>query len=256
LTLTPPEAVELHLQEQQEDVMARSATAPAVERSAAPGAASEAAPGANSAALDFKKRLSPLFRPPRQPVMVDVPELGYLMIDGEGAPEENANTPTTEFQQSFQVLFPIIYTAKFALKPEGVIIPVMPLEALWFTDDEGGFDMNVPPEGWRWRVMMIVSDDFTPEVFERSVAEVRRKKGDLPLLGKLRYERWREGRSAQVMHVGPYSEERPTIERLHAFIAAGGCTQRGAHHEIYLGDPRRADPPKLKTALRQPVGDK
>ena len=85
------------------------------------------------------------------------------------------------------------------------------------------------------------------------VAEVRRKKGDSDALSRLRFERWREGRCAQIMHVGPYAEERPTIERLHAFIAAQGLRQRGAHHEIYLGDPRRADPAKLKTVLRQPV---
>jgi hypothetical protein len=100
---------------------------------------------------------------------------------------------------------------------------------------------------------MATSDVVTPEVFESALVEVRRKKGDSEALGRLRLERWREGRSAQVMHVGPYSEERPTIERLHAFIAAQGCKPRGAHHEIYLGDPRRADPAKLKTVLRQPV---
>jgi hypothetical protein len=131
----------------------------------------------------------------------------------------------------------------------------MPLEALWFTAADGSFDMNVPAEKWRWRVLMIASDDVTPEVFDRAVAEVRRKKGDSPALGRLRFERWREGRSAQVMHIGPYSEERPTIERLHAFIAAQGSQPRGAHHEIYLGDPRRADPAKLKTVLRQPVSE-
>ncbi len=101
--------------------------------------------------------------------------------------------------------------------------------------------------------MIAVSDDVTPAVFEDAVAEVRRKKGDSPALGKLRFERWREGRCAQVMHIGPYSEERSTIERLHAFIAAQGLRMRGAHHEIYMGDPRQSDPAKLKTVLRQPV---
>jgi len=90
-------------------------------------------------------------------------------------------------------------------------------------------------------------------VFDEAVADVRRKKGDSDQLTRLRFERWREGRCAQVMHVGPCSEERPTIERLQAFIAARGLKPRGAHHEIYLGDPRRGDPAKLKTALRQPV---
>jgi hypothetical protein len=205
---------------------------------------------------DLKKMLAPLYRPPRDPILVDVPELGYLMIDGHGAPDEGAQYPTTDFQKAFAALFPVIYTIKFALKPAGVVVPLMPLEALWFTNADGSFDMNVPPENWDWRVLMAVSDDVTPAVFADAVAEVRRKKGDSDSLSRLRLERWREGRCAQVMHVGPYSEERPTIERLHAFIAAGGCRPRGAHHEIYLGDPRRGDPAKLKTVLRQPVTER
>ena len=229
--------------------LARGAAEPAAKRASRRTADRAATP----AVPDFKKRLLPLFRPPRNPVLVDVPELAYLMIDGKGAPEENAEYPTTEFQQSFAALFPVVYTAKFRLKREGAIMPIMPLEALWFTGADGSFDVNVAPEQWGWRVLMIVSDDFTPQIFEETVAEVRRKKGDSEMLGRLRLERWHEGRSAQVMHVGPYAEERPTIEGLYAFIAEQGLRRRGAHHEIYLGDPRLADPSKLKTVLRQPV---
>jgi hypothetical protein len=204
-------------------------------------------------APDLKKALAPLFRPPREPVLVDIPELGYLMVDGEGAPEETATQPSTEFQASFQALFPVAYTMKFRLKREGSIMPIMPLEALWWTGPDASFDMNVPPEKWHWRVLMIASDEVTQTVFDEAVTEVRRKKGDTEALSKLRLERWREGRCAQVMHIGPYAEERPTIEQLHAFIAAQGLRRRGAHHEIYLGDPRQTDPAKLKTVLRQPV---
>ena len=208
---------------------------------------------ASASGSELKKALSPFFSPPRDPVLVDVPELGYLMIDGHGAPEESATQPSTEFQQSFQAIFPVVYTIKFRLKRDGLIMPILPLEALWFTGPDGGFDMNVPPEQWGWRVLMTVSHDVTPQIFDEAVAEVRRKKGDSDALGLLCFERWREGRCAQIMHIGPYAEERPTIERLHAFIAEQGLRQRGAHHEIYLGDPRRGDPAKLKTVLRQPV---
>jgi hypothetical protein len=208
---------------------------------------------ADMAAPDLKKTLAPLFNPPRQPVLVDVPELGYLMIDGKGAPDEGAEYPTTDFQQAFAALFPVVYTIKFGLKRRGLVMPVLPLEALWFTGGDGGFDMNVPQDQWGWRAMLAVSDDVTPAIFEDAVAAVRAKKGNSSQLDRLRFERWREGRCAQVMHVGPYSAERPTIEGLHAFIAGQGLKQRGAHHEIYLGDPRRADPAKLKTVLRQPV---
>ena len=186
-------------------------------------------------------------------MVVDVPELGYLMIDGKGAPDEGAEYPTTDFQQAFAALFPVVYTIKFRLKRDGLVMPILPLEALWFTGGDGGFDMNVPQEQWGWRAMLAVSDDVTPAVFADAVAEVRTKKGDSPQLERLRFERWREGRCAQVMHIGPYSEEKPTIEGLHAFIAAEGLRMRGSHHEIYLGDPRRADPAKLKTVVRQPV---
>ncbi len=206
-----------------------------------------------TAASDLRKQLAPLFNPPRDPVLVDVPELGYLMIDGKGAPEEDAEQPTTDFQKAFAALFPVVYTIKFRLKRDGLAMPVLPLEALWFTGDDEAFDMNVAPERWGWRALIAVSDDVTPPVFKEAVAEVRRKKGDSDQLARLRFERWREGRCAQVMHIGPYSEERPTIERLHAFIAAQGYEPRGAHHEIYLGDPRRTGPAKLKTVLRQPV---
>jgi hypothetical protein len=208
---------------------------------------------ADSATPDLKKMLAPFFNPPREPVLVDVPELGYLMIDGKGAPDEGAEYPTTDFQQAFAALFPVVYTIKFGLKRSGLVMPILPLEALWFTGGDGGFDMNVPQEQWGWRAMLAVSDDVTPAIFEDAVAAVRAKKGNSSQLERLRFERWREGRCAQVMHIGPYSEERPTIEGLHAFIAGQGLRMRGAHHEIYLGDPRRADPAKLKTVLRQPV---
>ena len=235
--------------------MATTAARPSGRPSGSPSATPSATPSAAPAVPDLKKRLAPLFNPPRDPVLVDLPELGCLMIDGKGAPDEGAKEPTTDFQRAFAALFPVVYTIKFRLKRDGLAMPILPLEALWFTGPDEGFDMNVPPEQWGWRVLMIVSDDVTPQVFDEAVAEVRRKKGDSDALAKLRFERWREGRCAQIMHVGPYSEERPTIERLHAFIAAQGRLPRGAHHEIYMGDPRRGDPAKLKTVLRQPVSE-
>jgi hypothetical protein len=207
----------------------------------------------STATPDLRKRLAPLYSPPTRPVLVDVPELSYLSVDGRGAPPDDAADGTTEFQQAFGVLYPVVYTIRFALKREGTIVPILPLETLWFTRDDGSFDMNAEREDWHWRALLPVPDDVTPEVFERAVAEVRRKKGDLPMLGALRLIRWEEGRCAQVMHVGPYAAEPPTIEALHAFIVESGLRPRGAHHEIYLGDPRQGDPAKLRTVLRQPV---
>jgi hypothetical protein len=207
---------------------------------------------ATASGADLKKAIEPLNKPPLNPVLVDVPELGYMMIDGHGAPEPRLGDEPTELQRSFTALFPVVYTIKFRLKRDGLVMPILPLEALWFIEGDS-FDMSAPKDEWNWRVLMAVSHDVTPAIFDEAVAEVRRKKGDSKPLAKLRFERWREGRCAQVMHVGPYSAEGPTIERLHAFIADQGLRMRGAHHEIYLGDPRTADPAKLKTVLRQPI---
>ena len=126
----------------------RSTTPDSTAATAGPSAA-PGAPASHSVPVpDFKKAMKPFFNPPREPVMVDLPEMGYLMIDGTGAPDEGAEYPTTEFQKSFAALFPVIYTIKFGLKPSGVVVPIMPLEALWFTNPDGSFDMNVPADKW------------------------------------------------------------------------------------------------------------
>jgi len=203
--------------------------------------------------VDLKKRLAPLLAPPLEPVLVDVPELGCLMVDGQGAPTGEEGGAPSEFQLAIGALYSVLYTAKFRLKRDGLVVPLLPLEALWFSVGDATFDMTTPPAGWSWRALIAVSDDVTPEVVEATLTEVRARKGTTPPLDRLRHERWCEGRSAQVMHIGPYSEEAPTIERLHAFIAAQGLEPRGAHHEVYLGDPRRAAPEKLRTIIRQPV---
>ena len=164
---------------------------------------------ATPGAPDLKKLLKPFFNPPREPVLVDVPELGYLMVDGSGAPEETATQPSTEFQQAFQAIFPVAYTMKFSLKRDGLMLPIMPLEALWWTAPDQSFDMNVPPETWGWRVLMIMADVVTQPVFDAALAEVKRKKGSSDALDRLRFERWREGRCAQIMHIGPYARGAP-----------------------------------------------
>ncbi|HYA01420.1 MAG TPA: GyrI-like domain-containing protein [Candidatus Binatia bacterium] len=206
-------------------------------------------------AADLRGRLAPLYAPPREPVLVDIPELGWLMVDGTGSPAGEGAAEPTGFQQAIGALYPVLYTLKFRLKRTGTVVPVLPLEALWFTADDGSFDVSAPAAAWRWRALIAVPDGITLGLVEETVSEVRRKRGSFPALESVRWERWREGRAAQVMHVGPYREEAPTIQRLHAFIAAQGLRPRGAHHEIYLGDPRRSAPERLRTVLRQPVSE-
>jgi hypothetical protein len=166
------------------------------------------------------------------------------MIDGRGDPNG------AEFSDAINALYSLSYTLKFTVKKEKAVdYPVMALEGLWWTDS-GRFDM-ADRKRWNWTVMMMQPGFVTSALYRRAVVEVRKKK-DIRALGVARLEAFREGLSAQIMHVGPYSAEGPTIERLHDYIREGGGRPRGKHHEIYLGDPRRAAPSKLRTILRQP----
>ncbi len=201
------------------------------------------------AKVDLKKELRHLYLPSaREPSIVEVPEMNFIMIDGSGDP----NT-AREYQEALEALYALSYTLKFKLKlgPEARDFTVMPLEGLWWTDDMGRFSMDAKDE-WKWSSMIMQPEPVTQELFEVAVEEVRRKK-DPPALDRARLEAYDEGLSAQIMHIGPYAEEAPTIERLHAFIEEQGCRLRGKHHEIYLGDPRRTAPERLKTVLRQPM---
>ncbi len=200
------------------------------------------------AKIDLKKELKHLYRASAKAVAeVVVPRLKYLMIDGQGNPNTSA-----EYVQAVEALFSVSYTAKFAVKKgaEPIDYAVMPLEGLWWADDLTAF-VNDDKANWKW-TMMILQPSFVGDgVIHEAVATVRRKK-QLPAVEKLRLEEFNEGRCAQILHVGPFSEEGPTIERLHEFIDSRG-EKTGKHHEIYLSDVRRADPKKWKTILRQPM---
>jgi len=199
------------------------------------------------AKLDFKKFYSKLYNPPRQPELVEVPEMGFLMVDGAGDP--NASSV---FQESIQTLYAVAYAIKFSLKKSGGLeFVVPPLEGLWWFDDPGDF-LHQRKEKLHWTSMIMQPEAVNEAIFRQALAEAGKKKA-LPVLDKVRLERLREGLSAQVLHLGPYSAMAPTIEQLHAFIRAQGMCWRGKHHEIYLGDPRRTAPEKLRTVIRQPV---
>ncbi len=179
--------------------------------------------------------------------MVDVPPFNYLMIDGQGDP---ATVP--EYMQAMEALYSVSYTLKFMMKKEtGLDFKVMALEGLWWADNMAEFSMD-RRELWRWTSMIMQPPPVTAEWVSRAVDEVKRKKNPaaLPLL---RFETYAEGLAAQILHIGPYDAEPPTIQKLHASIHEMGYDFRGKHHEIYLGDPRRTAPEKLKTIIRQPV---
>ena len=201
--------------------------------------------------LDLRKQLKYLYQPPsKQVVEVEVPAMNFLMLDGRGDP----NTATS-YVDAIGALYGLAYTLKFAAKKSGLDYPVMPLEGLWWMEKMGDFDFEADKSLWLWTMMIMLPDQVSAAEVEASRQELRRRK-DPPALDLIRLERFEEGLAAQVMHIGPYAAERPTIERVHAFIAEHGCQLRGKHHEIYLGDPRRTAPEKLRTVVRQPMSRK
>jgi hypothetical protein len=200
------------------------------------------------AKVDLRREHKQLYAPPREPVIVDVPELSFLMVDGHGDP----NT-SPEYAQAIEALYTISYTLKFTLKgePGGMDYAVMPLEGLWWAQDMSTFTAG-EKSAWDWTAMIAQPDIVDGERLAAAIERASAKK-ELPAAALARLERFGEGEAAQVLHIGPYSEEGPTIAGLHEFIAAGGYELRGKHHEIYLSDPRRAAPERLKTVIRQPI---
>jgi hypothetical protein len=183
---------------------------------------------------------------------IEVPECRHLAVDGSGAPGG------AEFQAAFGALYPVAYTVHFALKHRGVEAQLGALEGLFWLDDvatitpvtfsSGGTDGRA----WRWSLRLPVPDAAAAEEVRAAIAEVARKKGE-SVVARLWVDRWTEGPCAQILHVGAYAAEPPTIERLHAAIADAGLRPRGRHHEIYVSDPNRTAPERLKTVIRQPV---
>ncbi|GAW51158.1 MULTISPECIES: GyrI-like domain-containing protein [unclassified Nocardioides] len=191
-----------------------------------------------------------LYRATTTPRLVEVPALTFLCVDGHGDP----NT-SPAYAEAIQALYAVSYAAKFAVKKEtGQDVKVSALEGLWWADDVSTF-LTGDKSAWDWTMMIRQPAAVTAELVERLAAEVADKK-PLPAVAKLRLVTFEEGPAAQVLHVGPYAAEGPTIERLHAFLRdqglALGDPEEHKHHEIYLGDPRRAAPEKLRTIIRQP----
>jgi hypothetical protein len=204
--------------------------------------------------LDLRKTYKDLYAPSAKAFsLVEVPPLRFIMIDGTGDPNR-----AQAYQEAVEALYSVAYGLKFAAKKAGAgeagaaDWSVMPLEGLWWAEDMSAFTSGTGRDDWEWTMMIAQPDVISAEQVER-VAAAARKKKDLPALDRLRLETYTEGPSAQALYLGAYADEGPTIARLHAWIAEQGYTPRGKHHEVYLGDPRRTAPEKLKTVIRQPV---
>lgn len=199
--------------------------------------------------VDFKKELRQLYKPsPKEVAVVDVPEMNFLMIDGVGDP----NT-AQEYKDAIEALYSVSYALKFMVKKgeSAIDYAVMPLEGLWWVDDMTQFSME-NKDAWKWTAMIMQPEYVTEGLVNAALRQVEKKKNP-PALSKIGFESFHEGLSAQIMHIGPYSAEGPTIERLHNFIKENGYELRGKHHEIYLSDPRRSAPEKMRTVIRQPM---
>ena len=204
--------------------------------------------------VDLKKELKHLYNPSGKEVgLVDVPQMNFVMLDGSGDP----NTARA-YQDAIEALYAISYALKFAVKrDQGIDYGVMPLEGLWWTDNMSLF--SITNKGiWKWTAMIMQPEYVTRTLFESALEQVEKKKS-LPGLTLARFESFKEGQAAQTLYVGPYSAEGLTIARIHEFIKARGYAFDGLkqkHHEIYLSDPRKAAPDKLKTVIRQPFQPK
>ena len=199
--------------------------------------------------VDLKKTLDAYQAQRGRFRLVDVPDQQYLMVDGRGDP----NT-SPDWADAVSALYPVAYGVKFASKRDlGRDYVVMPLEGLWWADDMDTFTAARDKSRWDWTMMIMVPDWIGPQIVEAAVERAGAK--DLPArLADVRFETLAEGRCAQTLHVGSFDDEAPVLARMHEeFVPGNGLRMVGKHHEIYLSDPRRTAPEKLRTILRQPV---
>jgi hypothetical protein len=199
--------------------------------------------------LDLKKELKEIYKAStRKPNLVDVPKGRFLSITGRGEPGGLAYT------NALNALYAVAYTLKFKSKTDGRDFTVMPLEGLWWWDAQNftSFVDAPPKDEWNWRSLIRFPDFITQNVVEVAKVEAKAKK-NIAEIDKIILETFNEGLSAQIMHIGPYSEEEPTIQKLHSFIKEMGYKMKGLHHEIYMSDPRRVPKERWKTIIRQPV---
>lgn len=198
--------------------------------------------------IDLRRELKELYSPsPKEVEIVRVPKFQYLMIDGSGDPNVSP-----VFAEAVQAMYTAAYTLKFMMKKEkGIDYPVSSLEGLWWADDMNSF-LTGPRDLWNWTLMILQPKVVTKSLFSKGLKAAMEKKG-LAALERIRLESLDEGLCVQIMHIGTYAQEGPTIQLLHSFAKERNLEPTGKHHEIYLSDPRKGKPEKMKTIIRQPV---
>lgn len=206
--------------------------------------------------LDYKKEYKDLYLPKKEPVLIDVPKITYVTVDGRGDP----NT-AKEYQEAMELLYGISYTIKMSKMTDDKIdgyfeYVVPPLEGLWWLDQQPTAKVIGDKSKFYWKSMIRLPEFVTIEAFEHAKALLKAKKPEINI-DKLKYEEIEEGKCVQIMHIGSYDQEAASIAKIYEFIEGNGLTidinETRRHHEIYLSDPRRCKPENLKTVIRYPV---
>lgn len=198
--------------------------------------------------VDFKKELKYLYNPPKKLDIVDVPRMQFLMVDGHGDP----NTAQC-YRDAIEALYAVAYTLKFISKNQlerDYTVP--PLEGLWWAENMDAFTVHLDKTQWDWTMMIMTPEWISGGLVDEAVMQVRAGKNPAAL-DLVRLDTYKEGLAVQILYLGAYADEGPTIVTMHEFIESQGYAIHGKHHEIYLSDPRRTATEKLKTVIRQPM---
>ena len=200
--------------------------------------------------LDLTKEYKSYYTAKTTPEIVEIEEGKFLTIEGKGAPGGD------EFQAKVSALYSLAYGIKMLMKKEGKDFTVAKLEGLWWVDSDKPW-FEVPREEWRWKLLIRQPEFVTPEMVEKAKQEVIKKK-KLELVNEVNFEKMKEGRCVQILHIGPYSKEPESITKMEKLMEEKNLVKNGLHHEIYLvmAYPRKVPDEKLKTILRQPVKEK
>jgi hypothetical protein len=207
--------------------------------------------------IDYKKENKDLYAPKRKPSLIEVPEMIFIMVDGKG----NPNT-SESYQKAIEILYGLSFTIKMSkmsgTQPEGYFEYVVPpLEGLWWLKDDKFDGIHIDDKNKFCWTAMIRQPEFVTEAVFQQAKEALNKKKPLLDISCARLAVWKEGLCAQIMHIGPYDEEPESIRKMEEFIKESGyetdITEERFHHEIYLGDPRKTAPERLKTVIRHPV---
>ena len=198
-----------------------------------------------AAKLDLTKEYKQYYTAKNTPAIVEFGKISYLSIEGKGEPTGEV------FSKSIEALYPLAYGVKNLCKKQGKDFAVPKLEGLWWVKSNKPA-LEVPREEWYWKLLIRMPDFVTSDIVKNAREEVFKKKR-LDLIKEIKFETINEGKCVQIMHIGPYATEPETIQKMKDFMKENDYTENGLHHEIYISDPRKTSPEKMKTILRQPI---